>query len=155
MVGSFNDDFVGADPVHPVEHALGLAVQVALNTQGRKLVRNHPYCPSRSVALQRRGPIRVRTICLNLRRSLAFVPITERAKAAFQFHSVTGKVSWTLCAVGRNNHPPAYNWVFPQLRQRLNPFNKGVSRVKAKLLFYATGKAFRNNSINGWLDCRS
>src|SRR6202521_4699749 len=152
MIGSFNDDLVRPDPIHPVEQALGLAVQVALNAECRELVGNHPHRPSRRIALRWRPPIRVRAVRLNLRRRLAFVPIAERAKAPFQFHSVTGEVRWTLGAVSRNNYPPAYNWIFSKLRQRLNPFNKGLSRFKAKPLFYATGKAFRNSSISGRLD---
>src|SRR4029077_16522435 len=116
----------------------------------------HPHRPSRRVALWWRPPVRVRTIRLNLRRRLAFISVAERAKPPFQFHSVTGKVGWTLGAISRNNYPPAYNRIFSEFRQRLNPFNKRLSRFKDKPAFYDTGKAFRNSSIRairaGWTE---
>ena len=52
MVGRFDDDFMGADAVHLVEHAFGLAVQVALNAQRRELVGNDANGPTRCVPLR-------------------------------------------------------------------------------------------------------
>src|SRR4030081_2925199 len=138
VIGSFNDDFVGPHAVHPVEHTLGLAAQASLYAQGWKLIGNYAHRPSRRIALRRRPSVGIRTIGLNLRRCLALISITEGAEAPLQFHSITGKVSWSLGAVSRDNDPPAYDWVFSKLRQGLNPFNNGVSiwltpiRIKAK-----------------------
>src|SRR5580692_5382341 len=126
MVGSFDDDLVRPNPVHAIEHALGLAVEAALNAEGWKFVGNHSHRPSRGIALRCRPSVRVRTVRLNLGWRLALIPVTERTKSTLQFHSVTGKVGWTFGAVRRNNYPSTDNWIFSKLGQRLNPFNNGI-----------------------------
>src|SRR5919108_1667913 len=46
VLGSFYDDLVSADAVHLVEHALGLAIKVALDAECRELVGNHAHAPT-------------------------------------------------------------------------------------------------------------
>src|SRR5580704_12088664 len=157
VVGSLDNDFMRAHAVHAVEHALGLAVEAALDAECGKFIGNHPHRPSRRVALRRRSSVHVRTISLNFRRRLGLVTITKRTKAAFQLHTVSGKVSRTLGAVRRNDDPPAYDWILSKLGQALNPFTKGLSVcIKPNWVngkpFYATGKAFLNSSSAGLLD---
>src|SRR5579863_9319864 len=112
VVGSFDDDLVGPNPIHAVEHALSLAAQASFNPESGKLIGDHSDRPPWRVTLGCGTAILVGAVRLNLRRSLAFIAVTEGAKATFQLNSVTGKIGGTLGAVGRNNHPPAYNWVF-------------------------------------------
>ena len=119
VVRSFDDDLVRADTVHTVKHALGLAVEVTLDAERGKFIGNYAHRPTRCVALRRRSAIRIRAISLNFRRSLVFVSVAERAKAALQFDSLAREVSRALGAVGRNDYPPAYNWIFSKLRQAL------------------------------------
>src|SRR4029077_583686 len=49
VVGRFDDDFVGADAIHLVKHAFGLFIQIALDSEGRELVRNNADRPTRTV----------------------------------------------------------------------------------------------------------
>src|SRR4051794_637021 len=75
MVRRFNNYFVRADAVHFVEHAFGLSIEVAFNSQSWKLVWNYPYGPSRGVARRRRSAILARTVSLDLRRRLCLISI--------------------------------------------------------------------------------
>src|SRR2546426_9619698 len=149
VVRGLDNDLVRSDAVHLVEHALGLAVQIALDAEGRELVGNHAHRPARAVALWRRSSIGIGTIGLNLRGSLILVTVTKGTKTTLEFDSLPHEIRGTFGAVGRNNDPPSYNRIFSKLRQALNPF----SRVENKPLFYATEKLFWNNSNCGGLDC--
>ena len=115
VIGSFNDHFMRANAVHLVEHAFGLAVQIAFDAQCRKLIRNYAHCPARTVALRRRAAIRVRAVGLNLRRCFTLVAITKRAEAALDFHSLPDKIGRTLGTVGRDNYPSSDDRVFSKL----------------------------------------
>src|SRR5262249_29816256 len=114
---SFDDHFVSADAVHLVEHALGLAINVALDTQCWKLVGDHAHAPAGRIG-QSFGPsIGHGTIAEHFRGRLAFVSRAEGTEAAFHFHGFANKVGRALGAVGRNNDPTASNGIFSQLRQ--------------------------------------
>src|SRR5580698_1390968 len=152
VVGGFNDDLMRAHAIHPVEHALGLAVQTAFNAERRKFVGHHSHRPPRRIPLWRRAAVSVGAISLNFRRSLGLVAVAKGAKTALKFHSIAGKIGRALGAVGRNNDPPAYNWIFSKLRQEMIPFNM---KAQSNPLFYATGKALRKTSNCGWRDCPS
>src|SRR5581483_10512796 len=112
MIRRFNDDFVSADAVHLVEHAFGLAIQIAFDSQGREFVGNDAYGPARRIALRRRTSIRIRPIGLNLRRSLGLVSIAEGAEATLDAHPFAGKIRGTLGAIGGDDHPTANNGIF-------------------------------------------
>src|SRR5262249_33750693 len=122
VIRRFDDDFMRANAIHAVEHALGLAVEIALDTESRKLVWHHPYRPTRRIALRRRAAIGIGAVSLNFRRRLGFVPIAERAESAFDFDCLTGEVRGAFCTICRNDYPAADNGVFSELRQlRFSP----------------------------------
>src|SRR5215469_3368696 len=141
VIWRLDDDLVGADAVHLVEEPFGLAVQITFDPQRRELVGDHSHSPSGHVALRRRAAIRIRPICLDFRRRLGLIPRTERTESAPDSDSLTHEICGTFGAIGRDDYPAADNWIFPKLRQVLNPFNGEMN-----LLFYVTGKAFLNNS---------
>src|SRR5579864_14140 len=116
VIIGFDNHFVRADAVHLVEHALGLAVQIAFNSQSGEFVRDHPHSPAGRIAL-RRTAILVGPVGLNLRRGLAFVPVAEGAETALHFYCVAGKVSGALGSVGRNDDPATDDRVFSKFRQ--------------------------------------
>src|SRR6201997_1547120 len=122
MIGGADDDLVRADTIHLVEHALGLAIQIAFNPQGRKLVGDDAHGPARSIAQGRRTAIRIRPVGLNLGWSFSLVPGAEGAEAAFNAHTLAYKICGTLGAIGGNDHPPAHDWIFSKFGQLLNPF---------------------------------
>ena len=100
MIRGLNDDLVGADTVHFVEHALGLTAQISLDAKRGKFIGNYAHRPAWCIALWRGSAIRIRTIGLNFRRSLVLVPVAERAEAALQFDSLPHEISRTFGAVG-------------------------------------------------------
>src|SRR3954453_24230688 len=116
VVIGFHNHFVRADAVHLVEHAFGLAVQIAFDAKGGKLIRDSPNRPARGIFLWWRPAI-LRTIGLDLGRGLALVSITEGTEAAPHLYCFTGKVSRTLGAVGRDNDPAANNRIFSEFGQ--------------------------------------
>ena len=107
VLGRFDDDLVRPNAVHLVEHAFGLPVQASLDSKGRKLIGHHAHRPIRGVARSA-----VRAIRQHLGRSLAFIAIAERAKAALHFHRLAAEVGGTLGAIGRNDYPSSYDWIF-------------------------------------------
>ena len=109
---------MGADAIHFVEHAFGLAVKVALDSERGEFVRHHAHCPAGRVTL-RLGAILVGTIGLNFRRGLAFVSVAKRAKAALHLYRFAGKVSGAFGAVGGNNYPAADDGVFSEFGQKI------------------------------------
>ena len=144
MIGRLNDDLVRTDPVHAIEHTFGLAIHVAFNAQGRKLIGYNPDRPSGGVSLRLRPSIRVRTRRLNLRWRLALVSVAEGAEAALDLHIFANKIGWALRPVRRNNYPAADNRIFSEFRQY------GIlSRCRANFIFYADKEALRNTSICG------
>ncbi len=50
VFGRLDDDFMRADAVHAVEHALALTIEVAFDLQRRKLVRHDAQVPAGAVA---------------------------------------------------------------------------------------------------------
>src|ERR1035438_10379466 len=90
VVGRLNHNFVSANPVHLVEHSLGLLVQVAFNTESRKLIRHHPHRPAWSILL-RSVAIIARSIRENLRRRLRLIAITKRAESALNLYRLAQK----------------------------------------------------------------
>src|ERR1700674_4184323 len=102
---------MGADAIHLVKHAFGLLIQIALDAEGRELVRNDANRPTRSVFL-RSTAVGAWAIGHDLWRGLALVAIIERTESAFDAHSFAHKVGWSLGAIRRNNHPPAHDGVF-------------------------------------------
>ena len=137
VVRSFDDDLMRPNAVHAVEHALGLAVQIALDAECRKLVGNHAHRPARSIALGRRPAVGVGAVGLDLRRSLGFVAVTEGAEAASDFDRLAGEVGRTLGAVGRNNDPAAHDRIFSKLRQLLKSLSVTRSVTTRTKLFYS------------------
>ena len=123
VVGSLDDDLVGADAVHPVEHALGLAVQVAFDSQRREFVGHDAHRPAGRIALGRRPAVRVGTISLNFGRSLALISGTERAEAALDLYGFAHEIGGTFGAIGGDDNPAADDGVFSEFRQLLNPFS--------------------------------
>ena len=111
MVGSLDDHLVRAHPVHLVEHALGLFIQIAFNAERRKFVRYHPHRPARAVFL-RSAAVCAGAIGQNLRRCLALIAVTEGAETTLDPHGFAHKVGWPLGAICRNDHPSAHNGVF-------------------------------------------
>src|SRR5215470_1256772 len=143
MVWGLDDDFVGPDAIHFVEHALGLAVKVAFDAEGWKLVRNDAHRPAGRIALRWRSPIGIWAISLDLRRRFAFVPWTKRAETTLDLHTFTNKICRALGAISGNDHPASNNGILPEFGQLLNPFNG-----RSDASFYDTGKAFLNNSMS-------
>src|SRR5262249_39987212 len=68
VVRRLNNHFMSTDTVHLVEHAFGLTVQIAFNSERGKLVRNYSHRPARGIALHSGATIRVRAIRMDLRR---------------------------------------------------------------------------------------
>src|SRR5437764_2266553 len=66
VIVGFDNHFVRADSVHAIEHAFGLTVQVAFDSQGREFVRNYTDGPAWGIALWGRASIVVGTVGLNL-----------------------------------------------------------------------------------------
>ena len=73
MVGRFDDHLVRAHAVHAVEQSVAFAVQVAFDAQRRKFIGHHAQRPSRRVP-----PAAVASVSKDFRRSLSFIPGTER-----------------------------------------------------------------------------
>ena len=92
MIGRLDDDLVRANAVHPVEHAFGLAIQIAFDTQRRKLVRNDPNGPPGSVAQWRRAAVGIGTVCLDFRGCLALIARAEGAEPASDSHAFAHKI---------------------------------------------------------------
>src|ERR1700674_556720 len=111
MIRRLDNEFMGADPVHLVEQAFGLPVEVPLNAQRRKLVGDNSHRPPGRIALGRWTAIRVGTVSLNLGWGLALVPITEGTETTLNFHRLTREICGTLGAISRNNYPATYNGI--------------------------------------------
>ena len=147
MVGRLNDDLVRPDPIHFVEHAFGLSIEVAFNAQRRKLVRHHTHRPTRRVTHRRRSTVGIRAVSLDFRRRFVLVPIAERAEAALDLDTFAHEVRRTLRAVCRDDYPPANNRIFSKLRHSTKSFQL---TTPGKQLFYDMGQEFLNNSNCGW-----
>src|ERR1700687_4056213 len=102
---------MGADAIHLVKHAFGLLIQIALDAEGRELVRNDADRPTRSVFL-RSTAVGAWAIGHDLRWGLAFIAIIERTESALDLYSFANKVGRPLGAIRGNNHPPAHDGVF-------------------------------------------
>src|SRR3984957_20598948 len=85
VVGSFDNDFMRPNAVHPVKHSLSLAVQRAFNAQSGKLVRHHTHRPPWCIPLGGWSSIRSWAVGLNFRRCLTFVAIAKGANPPFNF----------------------------------------------------------------------
>src|SRR5882724_10633648 len=104
VIGGFDNHFMRTDAVHAVEHTVGLAVERALNSEGRELVRNYPHRPARGILGSRR-PAVAGAIGLDLRRCLVLVAGTEGAESTLHCQALTGEVGGALGAVGGNDDP--------------------------------------------------
>src|SRR5262249_27810404 len=145
VVVGLDDDLMRAHAIHLVEHAFGLSIEVALNSQCRKFVRHHPNRPTRSIRL-RLTSVLIGTVGLYLWGSLALVAGAERAESAPHLYRITGKIGGTLGAVARNNHPAADDGVFSEFGQTIDP-PPAATRV---ISFYDESAAFWNSSKVGW-----
>src|ERR1700730_6371009 len=139
VVGSFDYDLMRTDAVHAVKHALSLAIEVALDTERGELVGNHPHRPARRVALEGRPAVGIGTVGLDLGGSFGLVAVTEGAGTAFDFDCFTSEIGRALGAIGRNNDPSAYDWVFSKFRQLLKSFpqneaNKDILSQEGNIL---------------------
>ena len=92
VVGSFNDDLMGADAIHAVKHTFCPPIEIGLDTECREFVGNYTHRPTRTVALERRSAVGVRAVGLDFRRSLGLVAVTERTETAFDPDCVTREV---------------------------------------------------------------
>ena len=139
MVIGLDNNFVCADAVHLVEHALGLAVQITFYAKRGEFVRHYADGPPGRITLRRRTAVLIGPVCLDFRRSLTFISITEGAKASSHLYGVASKVCRALGSVGGDNHPAANNGVFSEFGQfsRLPP--APAIRVS---LFYDESAAF-------------
>src|SRR6202040_4313593 len=105
VVRGFDNDFVGTDAVHAVEHALGLAVEITLDSERRELVGDYAYGPARRVTLRRRSAIWIWAVGLNFGGSFGLVAVTEGAETTSDFYSIASEVGGPLRSIGGNDHP--------------------------------------------------
>src|ERR1019366_6570296 len=110
ILWSLDNDLVRAHAVHVVEHAFGGTVQATLDPQGRKLVGHHPHRPTLRIAARAIGPIGQ-----HLRRSLVFLPRTERTESALDLDGLAYKIGWALGAIRGNDDPSSHDGIFAQL----------------------------------------
>src|ERR1043166_1843050 len=115
VIRRLDDDLMGPNSVHAVEHSFGLPVQSAFNTQSRKLIGYHAHRPPRRVSLRGRSPIWIWTVSLDLGRSLALIAVAEGTENSLNLHSFANKIGWALRPVRRNNHPTSKNRIFSEI----------------------------------------
>src|SRR5580700_1684212 len=109
-VWRFDDDLVRADAVHLVVHPLPFLVEVALDAQGGKFVRYHPYLPAGLVRFALRVAKRE-----NLRRRHVLVALGKRILGRLgHVHLHRHKIARTLRAVRGNDDPTSYNRILTQ-----------------------------------------
>src|ERR1700676_951501 len=130
MVGSFDDDLVGANAIHLVKHALGLLVQASFYAKRRELVGNDAHRPTWSV-LHGSAAIGARPIGQNFRWSFIFVAVAEGAKPSPDLDRFAREVGRTLGAIRGNNHPSAHDGVFSQFRHVLTFPSIGVIKSRS------------------------
>jgi len=100
MVRSLDDDFVGADAVHLVVHALALAVQFAFDAQHGEFVGDYAHAPTRLVTAS------AVAVSQDLGRSFMLIAITEGADSLAGWrHRLADKIAGPLGAIGGDNHP--------------------------------------------------
>ena len=105
-----DDHFVRADPVHPVEQPLALAIQRAFDPQHRKLVRHDAHFPASAVG----G--RAVAIGQNLGRRLVLVPFAERAESVRPGGDrLDLEIVGPLLPLGRDDDPAAGDGIFSQI----------------------------------------
>ncbi len=109
MGRSLNDDLVGADAAHPVEHADALAIDDSLDMESGVLVRDDPEPPSRPVREGLGGSHRVYFV-----RGHVFVPLVERADAGFTLRFGGDEVGGAFPPFGCNNDPTVDDRVFSE-----------------------------------------
>src|SRR5579884_1006793 len=135
VIRSFDNNFMRADAVHAVVHAVGAAIEVALDSQSGILVRNHADRPARFIALA------TIAISKDLGRSFALVARTKRAESAFKNYRMSCEIARPACSIGGDNDPASADGVLPKLGQ-LWSFPCGL------LSFYDMVKAFLNRVIS-------
>ena len=111
VVGVLDDDFVGADAPHLVEHPLAHAVQLPFRDQGRELVVHHPQAPARGVGLGARLPVGE-----DLRRRGVLVAGAEGTKAPLDQLFLDDKIMGPFAPFSRDDYPAADDGVFAKLR---------------------------------------
>ena len=112
MIRRFDNYLVRADAVHPVVHAVALAIQLAFDSQSGKLIRNHAHPPTRLVA-----PAAI-AVGQNLRRSFRFIAVIERAISVIGWQNrLADKIAGALGTAGCNDDPSPRDWVFTQFGQ--------------------------------------
>ena len=106
----FDNHFVRADAVHPIEEPLAFAIEIALDAQRRKFVGHDTDIPARAVAPGE-----------NLRRRLVFVSLAERAMlVAFGGDCFDLKIAGALLPLGRDDDPAARDRIFSQVGHELS-----------------------------------
>jgi hypothetical protein len=118
VIGRFDDDFMGADAIHLVEKTFALAVKITFDTKRWEFVGYHAYGPARGV-----GASVAPAINKNFRRRFGLMPWAKWAVLAIGHGSnaFTKKIVWALSTLRGNDHPPASDRVFSQLRQSQPP----------------------------------
>ncbi len=116
VFGGFDDHFVRADALHPVEEAFALTIQIALDSQHGELVGHHAEAPARLIG---RGTVAEGE---HLRWCFAFVAGAERAEAAGGRgrNRLPDKISGPPGTIGGDNHPTVGNGIFTQFRHSVN-----------------------------------
>src|SRR2546423_3249680 len=112
MIGSFNNDFMGANPIHLVKKALTLAIEIAFNAQGRKFIGDHPKVPAGTISRASIG-----SITQDFGGRFVFISIAEGAKPTFNLNRFFCKIAWTFAAIRSNDYPSPCDGIFSQFRQ--------------------------------------
>src|SRR5262249_15747137 len=141
VIGRLDDDLVGADSVHAIEEPLALAVERAFNLERWKLIRHDTQVPI--------GPVRgtaVSAVRQHLRRREILVSGAKRTPLGSEQRGLfKTEVAGAFAPLGGDDHPPAGDGIFAQLRQCV--FRDRYIRVSAAdPTSPDASKAFRNIS---------
>ncbi len=111
VIGRLDDDLVCADPGHAIVKPFPAALNLALDAQSRKLIRDNADMPA---GLIRSAGVAIRQ---NLGGSLRFMACAERADAGRRRWDdmIAGEIGGAEGAIRRDNHPASCNGVFAKV----------------------------------------
>jgi hypothetical protein len=87
MPGRLDHHFMGADAIHLVIDPVPFPIQIALDSESRKLIGHDPKAPARGI-----GKAPVISKGDNLGGSLILIPLAERTKTTGRFSFLRGKI---------------------------------------------------------------